>query len=160
MRVSLLAGTSLLALAVGAGAARATTFNFIGNGAVGLFIAPRAGTYEITAIGAQGGSNTNVTLHSSNSGGLGVEVSDSFFLSRGETLEIVVGGQGGSVFQGAYSAPGRYAGGGGGGGSFVVTTSGTPLLIAGGGGGAESFGPGGQGQFGNSGQAGGGYGGA
>ena len=75
-----------------------------------------AGTYNITAYGAQGGSGYN-------SGGLGAEMSGEFSFSTNTALILLVGGSG------------SYAGGGG--GSFVVNGS-TPLVIAGGGGGAYS----------------------
>ncbi|HEX4368238.1 MAG TPA: Ig-like domain-containing protein, partial [Rhodopila sp.] len=94
---------------------------------VGNSLKVPAGTYNITAYGAQGGG-----------GGQGAEVSGDISLTAGEQLEIVVGGYGGVV------APG-----GGGGGSFVLERSAgsssgpySPLVIAGGGGGYGG-GPGG-----------------
>lgn len=155
MRFILLGSTSLLALALSAGIARATpfseTFNY--TGAIQTFSAPTTGSYEITAFGAAGGNvhNTNDANHGSYSGGLGAEVSGDFALTSGETLQIAVGGYG--------KVKGNY-GGGGGGGSFVVASTGNPLLVAGGGGGAGYFGNGGPGQSGTAGQSdGGNYGG-
>jgi hypothetical protein len=74
-----------------------------------------AGTYNITAFGAQGGGGD---------GGLGAEMEGQFSFSTNTVLILLVGGGGG--YDGS--------GGGGGGGSFVVNGS-TPLVIAGGGGG-------------------------
>lgn len=79
---------------------------------------PVSGIYEITADGAQGGDP---------SGGLGATVSGDIYLTAGTTLELIVGGRGGSDVAG-----------GGGGGSFVIETTGgvvTILAVAGGGGG-------------------------
>ena len=53
MKQYLLAGTSALALLVGAAGADATTFNF--SGEVVDFTMPMTGTYDITAAGAEGG---------------------------------------------------------------------------------------------------------
>ena len=54
----------------------------------------------------------------------------TFRLSKGETIQILVGQEGGINRQSSSS--------GGGGGTFVVRASNTPLIIAGGGGGIES----------------------
>lgn len=80
------------------------------------------GLYEITAYGAQGGSQ----LLFGYSGGLGAEMKARFRFLAPTTLTLLVGGSGGGPLSG---------GGGGGGGSFVVNGS-SPLLIAAGGGGA------------------------
>ena len=94
-----------------------------------------AGNYSITALGAQGG------VSSSGVGGLGAEVAADIALTAGETLDLLVGGMGGSDTSGRA---------GGGGGSFVVQVGGsdssgyTPLVIAGGGGGRAAFGSGAQ----------------
>ena len=53
----------------------------------------------------------------------------TFRLSKGETIQILVGQEGGVNPQSQSS--------GGGGGTFVVSGSNTPLIIAGGGGGIE-----------------------
>ena len=53
----------------------------------------------------------------------------TFRLSKGETIQILVGQQGGINRHGGSS--------GGGGGTFVVRASNTPMIIAGGGGGIE-----------------------
>ena len=81
---------------------------------------------NITALGAQGGSNANY------SGGCGAQNKGDFTVSPGEVLHILVGGIGGS-------APNSESCGGGG-GSFVSNgplATGT-LLIAGAGGGGAS----------------------
>ena len=51
-----------------------------------------AGYYDITADGAQGGIGSNNTA-----GGLGAMASGEVYLQAGATLEIVVGGAGGSL---------------------------------------------------------------
>ena len=118
-----------------------------------------AGTYDITAYGAQGGSANGLA------GGVGAEIGGNFNLQSGERLELFVGQAGGS---------GHYAGGGGG-GTFVLADvdstgtltpgSYTLLLAAGGGGGSSGLGAGaaaslapGDGSGGNAGRYGGGGG--
>ena len=54
----------------------------------------------------------------------------TFRLSKGETIQILVGQEGG-INRGSYSS-------GGGGGTFVVRASNTPMIIAGGGGGIQT----------------------
>jgi hypothetical protein len=100
-----------------------------------------AGTNNITAYGAQGGTGSGT------GGGLGSEMEAQFCFPTSTTLTILVGGGGGSGE--------NY--GGGGGGSFVVNGS-TPLVIAGGGGGNSWYGSGGAAGTGTSGNAGGGGG--
>jgi hypothetical protein len=88
------------------------------------------GVYTIAAYGASGGNNTQNTRLVGGDGGL---TSGEFNLTAGETLEIVVGGEG-------QNGP---DGGGGGGGTFILgkVTGGsyTLLEVAGGGGGAGAF---------------------
>ena len=103
-----------------------------------------AGTYDITAYGAQGGSGS-ARLLGINNGGLGAEMEGQFIFTAPTTLTLLVGGSGISFVSG-------YGGGGGGGGSFVVAGS-IPLVIAGGGGGG--LGAGGSGLTGTSGGTGG-----
>jgi hypothetical protein len=99
------------------------------------YTVPATGVYEITAYGGGGGFSYL------RNGGEGEEVGGEFELTKGEQLEIVVGGQG------AYGTNG----GGGGGGSFVIdetvipTKDGpepadAPLVIGGGGGGGGNSG--------------------
>ena len=88
---------------------------------------PHTGDYRIEAIGAAGGYGLN-----SNNGqyrGRGARIKGTFRLSKGETIQILIG-QEGSINLINYSS-------GGGGGTFVVRGSNTPLIIAGGGGGME-----------------------
>ena len=90
------------------------------------------GMYDIIAFGAQGGSSSAGPF----TGGFGAEIGGDLELTKGEKLEIVVGGSGG----------GNYSGGGG---SFVLGSFGgsyVPLLIAGGGGGASYGANGGSGR--------------
>ena len=89
---------------------------------------PHTGDYRIEAIGAAGGYGLR-----SNNGqyrGRGARIKGTFRLSKGETIQILVGQEGSINFK-FYSS-------GGGGGTFVVRGSNTPLIIAGGGGGMES----------------------
>jgi hypothetical protein len=111
------------------------------------------GIYDITAYGAHGGASVGV------SGGAGAEVGGDFTLTKGERLEIVVGGAGGY----GQTSPGVGDGGGGGGGSFVLasTDGGATyqLLLAAGGGGGGYHTNGGAGSFSAAGSGAGGAGG-
>ena len=90
----------------------------------------QTGDYRIEAIGAAGGYD-NYNRNSSHYRGRGARMKGTFRLSRGETIQILVGQEGG-INNVENSA-------GGGGGSFVVKGSSTPLIIAGGGGGIEAL---------------------
>jgi hypothetical protein len=84
----------------------------------------QAGTYRVTAYGAQGGSNNSLEP---GLGGLGAEMSGDFVLNVGEILDVYVGQHGGNAL----------VSGGGGGGTFIVIDGAqVPLVVAGGGGGA------------------------
>jgi hypothetical protein len=98
-------------------------FNMTTQG-VQLWTVPGTGLYQITAIGAGGGTGPSAT-------GRGAFLSGVFSLTRGQVLKIVVGQQGLSTT----SSPCSQSHGGGGGGSFVTTLANVPLIIAGGGGG-------------------------
>ena len=69
MRLLLLAGTSLLALAAASAPAVATTFTYTDS--VLTYTVPDTGQYEITANGAEGGDN----------GGLGAMIQGQFALT-------------------------------------------------------------------------------
>jgi len=86
---------------------------------------PATGTYSIEVWGAQGGSTGNKT------GGKGARMKGAFSLTKGKTLKILVGQQGGVYAKSASSITT-----GGGGGTFVVDNN-TPLIVAGGGGGSH-----------------------
>ena len=89
---------------------------------------PYTADYRIEAIGATGGYGKY-----SNNGqfrGRGARMIGTFALSKGETIRILIGQEGG------INRVGKSAGGGG--GTFVVRGSNTPLIIAGGGGGMEA----------------------
>ena len=88
---------------------------------------PYTGDYRIEAIGAAG----RYDLGSSNRQyrGRGARMIGTFALSKGETIRILIGQEGG-INRVANAA-------GGGGGTFVVKGSNTPLIIAGAGGGVE-----------------------
>ena len=120
MRLLLLGGAMLLAIAAPGSGARAVPFTYTGS--LVTFTVPTTDTYQILAFGAQGGNITRTGT----GGGLGAEIGGDFILAAGEVLQIAVGGAGMS----------DVGAGGGGGGSFVVGPGNTPLVIAGGGGGA------------------------
>jgi hypothetical protein len=115
----LLAGASMLALMAGVAGAAAATFDFTGS--VQHFTVVTSGLYDIQADGAQGGGSFRT------SGGAGAEVGGEVFLTAGEMLNIVAGGQG---------ATGNLGAGGGGGFSGIFAADG-PLIMAGGGGGGS-----------------------
>jgi hypothetical protein len=130
MKLLLLAGTAaFLGLAAPGSVARATLFDFTYSGSLVDFTVPTTDSYQILAFGAQGGSGAFMGFVST--GGQGAEIGGDFSLTRGEMLQIAVGGAGGD---GSSSEDG-----GGGGGSFVVGPGNTPLVIAGGGGGGASL---------------------
>lgn len=125
-----------------AGSAQAGIYLYTGSEAT---VSLNAGTYDITAYGAQGGSYVQGYYGTVNGGGLGTEMEAQFNFPVATTLQILVGGAGNAGGYGGYGA-------GGGGGSFVVSS--TPLVIAGGGGGF-SYNDGGSGDTGQSGSSGG-----
>lgn len=126
------------------------TFGF--SGQVQSYTVPYTGLYTITASGAQGGNWGNAA------GGAGGKTTGDIWLTKGQVLQINVGGQNGYNGGGA----GTYAAGGG---LTDVKLNGTLLMIAGGGGGATPGKAGGSGGLtasviaGNTGQAGSGGGG-
>jgi PEP-CTERM motif len=122
MKLLLLGGATLLALAASEPVARATLFDFTYTGNLVTFTVPTTDTYQILAFGAQGGNGAFASFVGV--GGRGAEIGGDFSLTAGEILEIAVGGVGSDI-----------TGFGGGGGSFVVGPGNTPLVIAGGGGG-------------------------
>ena len=100
------------------------------NSGVQEWEVPDTGTYQITVVGASGGTNT----YNSYTNGKGIQMHGEFDLNQGDLLQIMVGQQGETH---GYT-------GGGGGGTFVALgtaySSATPLIIAGGGGGAGDSG--------------------
>ena len=103
---------------------------FAATGGIQTFVVPFTGSYIIEASGAQGGAGGGP-------GGRGARVRGTFFLYKGDTLQIAVGRQG---------TPGttpHQAAGGGGGGTFVwkgalpAPLPARPMLAAGGGGGGN-----------------------
>ena len=92
---------------------------------------PYTGDYRIEAIGAAGGYDRGYSRYSRSGRyrGRGARMIGTFYLFKGETIQILVGQQGG-INRNYYSS-------GGGGGTFVVRGSNTPLIIAGGGGGTQ-----------------------
>jgi hypothetical protein len=130
MKRLLLTSASLLALLAAAPIASATTIPF--SGAIVDFIVPADGTYQILAFGAQGGSSIDTQHNAVSPGGKGAEIGGDFILTKGEVLQIVVGGQG----QSESASPNS---GGGGGGSFVFDLRNKTLVVAGGGGAGGGF---------------------
>jgi len=111
-----------------ASAPPSTTYNSAGSTQTQTITA--SGYYQIDANGAQGGSGDG----GNNLGGAGASVGGDIFLQAGDTLEIIVGGQG---------QPSSGSGGGGGGGSWVFDTTGggaQNLIEVAGGGGGGGFG--------------------
>src|SRR4051812_21316559 len=102
-----------LALAMVAGGAQAgTVFDYTGS--LDTFSVPTTGAYLITVFGAAGGAGYQggkpAHAPTAVAGGLGAEIGGKLKLTAGETLTILVGGQGGSDVP-----PVMSAGGGGGG---------------------------------------------
>jgi hypothetical protein len=128
------------------------TNTFTATGGIQTATVVTAGYYDITADGAQGGSDSNPEA----SGGLGAIASGEIYLAAGAVLTVVVGGEGGF---------GSAVGGGGGGGSFVIESNSNSgavgfnvdinEVIAGGGGGASTEADGQGGLAGKTGGAGG-----
>ena len=89
---------------------------------------PFTGDYRIEAIGAAGGYDTSP--NSQQYRGRGARMIGTFSLIKGETIQILVGQEGGINYNSSTS--------GGGGGTFVVRGTNTSLIVAGGGGGVET----------------------
>lgn len=89
---------------------------------------PVTGQYQIEAVGASGGYDTQSNSRAYR--GFGARMIGVFTLNKDEVIKILVGQEGGINTNSKSS--------GGGGGSFVVRASSTPLIVAGGGGGVES----------------------
>lgn len=121
-----IAAASIFFVACG-GAAHAATITFAYTGSIQTYLIPKTGLYLLSASGAQGGDQEGNFFHR---GGLGGVISGDVQLTAGQTLDIVVGGQG----QGRGAI---YAGGGGGGTFIWIDGQTTPLLVAGGGSGAS-----------------------
>ena len=110
-------------LLTAAASVQAAPVVFSYTGGADSYIVPTSGTYDIVAYGGQGGGS------GSQNGGLGAQIEGTFLLTAGDTLSLIVGGQGAAAASGF--------GAGGGGGSFVYDASSTAILVvAGGGGGA------------------------
>ena len=88
---------------------------------------PYTGDYRIEAVGAAGGYDRYI--NSTQYRGRGARMIGTFSLWKGETIQILVGQEGG--------INNVHYGSGGGGGTFVVRGSNTSLIIAGGGGGVD-----------------------
>jgi hypothetical protein len=102
-------------------------------------VVPETGYYRFTANGGKGGDGQRLDFR--HRGGLGASVTGTFYLEKGEALNLVVG-QGGWL-RPSWSTTGSI-GGGGGGGTFLWREKDCklggecmPMLVAGGGGGAS-----------------------
>lgn len=106
------------------------------NNGIQEWVVPSSGDYEITAVGAGGGSGINGSAMVTYAGGKGASLTGLFTLTAGTTLRIIVGQQGVNAF----NQNNWYGAGGGGGGSFVYInpTDTYPLIAAGGGGGGSA----------------------
>ncbi|MGA9869094.1 MAG: hypothetical protein WBQ75_21900, partial [Acetobacteraceae bacterium] len=123
MRPVLLAGTSLLALALSVATASAGPTT-TGTPGFYTFTVDVTGLWEVVATGAQGGASGE-TLGPA--GGLGAQVTGIFSFTAGEVLSYAVGGMGAA---GVTDPSSTGSAGGGGGGSFVLGPGNTPLAIA------------------------------
>ncbi|PFZ35151.1 hypothetical protein COL64_21585 [Bacillus toyonensis] len=129
-------------------------FQYTGN--VQSFTVPYTGTYKLTTWGAQGGDNSFETFPgNSDQGGLGGYAEGEVSLTKGETIYVVVGGQGENAVndenKGGYNG-GRDSswGSGGGGATHIATVDGllaslsnntfAILIVAGGGSGVAGGG--------------------
>lgn len=141
-RWTVLVGLLFAALAAPASAAAAGQ-TFVYTGHPESYTVPAGVHYlHIQAGGGKGGSG-----HSGGKGGLGVQVDARYVpVKPGDTLRVVVGGDGGTAAgggklpntgEGGYNGGGDGARGGGGGGGFtyIQESDGSHLIVAGGGGG-------------------------
>ncbi|WP_179864645.1 glycine rich domain-containing protein [Bacillus toyonensis] len=100
-------------------------FQYTGN--VQSFTVPYTGTYKLTTWGAQGGDNGTETFPgNSDQGGLGGYAEGDVSLTKGETIYVVVGGQGENAVndenKGGYNGGGDSSWGSGGGGATHIAT--------------------------------------
>lgn len=160
-RMAYLAGLAILSVMVSVGGAKADGIAFAYSGSIVTYTVPTTGAYWITALGGEGGENSGAG--GQQPVGRGAEAFGIFDLTAGQTLEILVGSQGGN-------GSGIDGGGGGGGGSYVVlanvpnsgsgcsgitwvSCNDTLLIAAGGGGGAGTLEQGIDGQLAHAGSA-------
>jgi len=118
---------------------RVLTYNYTGG--VQSYTATVNGAYKLEAWGAQGGNDTAGTP-----GGLGGYASGTINLTAGQTLNIYVGGQGGtSNYNSGTGSSAGWNGGGaggygsGGGGATDARIGSSKIIVAGGGGGAAGW---------------------
>ncbi|MDM5291737.1 glycine rich domain-containing protein [Peribacillus simplex] len=125
-------------------------FQYTGN--VQSFTVPYTGTYKLDTWGAQGGNDTLNLSFTYHQGGLGGYAEGEVSLTKGETISVVVGGQGAntpSITNGGYNGGGGNdrSGSAGGGATHIATADGllaslsndksAVLIVAGGGGGVD-----------------------
>ena len=113
------------------------------SGGIQSWVVPEAGTYQITALGAAGGTQQYTGDEGSGTvspGGLGASIQGTFELTAGETIYVLVGQMGGDT-KADTDTDGDWesAAPGGGGGTFVYRSPADPFpLLAAGGGGSGS----------------------
>lgn len=95
----------------GGSAAPGTIFPFAYTGGTQSFTVPASGTYQLEVWGAQGGTARHLDNSLVATGGLGGYSIGSLSLSAGETLTVMVGGQG-SEFNSSNNAANQGAAGG------------------------------------------------
>ncbi|MED0993403.1 glycine rich domain-containing protein [Bacillus nitratireducens] len=125
-------------------------FQYTGN--VQSFTVPYTGTYKLETWGAQGGNDILTQPYTYHKGGLGGYAEGEVSLTKGETIYVVVGGQGentiNTAIKGGYNGGGNsYHGSAGGGATHIATADGllaslsndksAVLIVAGGGGGVD-----------------------
>ena len=127
-------------------------FQYTGN--VQSFTVPYTGTYMLETWGAQGGNDTLNLSFTYHQGGLGGYAGGEVSLTKGETICVVVGGQGAntpSITNGGYNGGGGNdrSGSAGGGATHIATADGllaslsndkSAVLIVAGGGGSVDYG--------------------
>lgn len=128
------------------------TFNYTGQIATWT-VPPCAANATITAYGASGGDRAQNYSGGFHAGGNGARITGDFVLTPGQTLSILVGGEGSTGFSGPNGSNGS-----GGGGSFVWVNGSNNLLVAAAGGGGAADTPGGNGSGTSSPSSGGGSG--
>jgi hypothetical protein len=107
------------------------TSTYAYTGTIQTFTAPFTGSYTLTVSGAQGGFSKN-SSGGNIPGANGIRLKETYTLSAGDVLKLVVGEQ-----PPALTAVPSY--GNGGGGATVVFKNGTLHMVAGGGGGAYGY---------------------
>src|SRR4051794_41000802 len=156
LTVAAATGLTWVALVGAPATAEPTTRGFAYTGDSQSFVVP-AGVCSVTVdvFGAEGGANSATNSLGGSLPGLGGEATATLAVNAGDTLTVIVGGQGGPGTNGSGPGAGGFGGGGaggnssgdlgtnpgsGGGGASAVEVNGDLSVIAGGGGGAGNSG--------------------